>query len=60
MEGVKTWLSSQMADFFDSGIQSLFPDMISASITAVTTLRSSLSMYVCFVYNDFFSHCLFF
>jgi hypothetical protein len=25
MEGVKTWLSSQGADFFDTGIQKLIP-----------------------------------
>jgi hypothetical protein len=25
MEGVKTWLSSQEADFFDTGIQELIP-----------------------------------
>jgi hypothetical protein len=25
MEGVKTWLSSQVADFFDKGIQKLIP-----------------------------------
>jgi hypothetical protein len=25
MEGVKTWLSSMMADFFDTGIQKLIP-----------------------------------
>jgi hypothetical protein len=25
MEGVKTWLSSQVADFFDTGIQKLIP-----------------------------------
>jgi hypothetical protein len=25
MEGVKTWLSSQAADFFDTGIQKLIP-----------------------------------
>jgi polysaccharide deacetylase 2 family uncharacterized protein YibQ len=25
MEGVKTWLSSQAADFFDTGIQKLMP-----------------------------------
>jgi hypothetical protein len=60
MEGVRTWLSSQVADFFDSGIQTLFPDTINASITAVTTLRSSLSMYVFFVYNDFFLIACFF
>jgi transposase len=26
MKGVKTWLSSQAADFFDTGIQNLFLD----------------------------------
>jgi histone-lysine N-methyltransferase SETMAR len=25
MEGIKTWLSSQVADFFDTGIQKLIP-----------------------------------
>jgi hypothetical protein len=25
MEGVKTWLSSQAADFFNTGIQELIP-----------------------------------
>jgi hypothetical protein len=25
MEGVKTWLSSQAADLFDTGVQKLFP-----------------------------------
>jgi hypothetical protein len=25
MEGVKTWLSSMVADFFDTGIQKLIP-----------------------------------
>jgi hypothetical protein len=25
MEGVETWLSSQAADFFDTGIQKLIP-----------------------------------
>jgi hypothetical protein len=54
MEGVKTWLSSQVADFSDIGIQNLFPDTTNASIPAVTTLRSSLSVYVFFVYNKNF------
>jgi hypothetical protein len=54
MEGVKTWLSSQAADFFHTGIQNLFPDITSASIPVVITFRSSLSMYVFFVYNTFF------
>jgi histone-lysine N-methyltransferase SETMAR len=44
IEGVNMWLSSKAADFFETGIQNLFPDMTSASIPAVTTLRSSLSV----------------
>jgi hypothetical protein len=40
MQCVKTWLSSQMADFFDTGMQNLFTGA-SASIPAGTTLRSS-------------------
>jgi hypothetical protein len=40
--------------------KNLFPDTTSASIQAVTTLKSSLNMYLFFVYNNFFSHCLFF
>jgi hypothetical protein len=32
MEVVKTWLSSQAADFFDTGIKNICPDTISASI----------------------------
>jgi hypothetical protein len=59
MEGVKMCLSSQVADFFDRGIQKLIPHMTIALIPAVTTLRSSLCTYVFFVYNTFFSHCLF-
>jgi hypothetical protein len=60
MEGVKTWLSSQVANVFDTGIKNLFPDATSASIPAVTTLRSSSSMYVFFVHNNIFlSHFLF-
>jgi hypothetical protein len=43
MEGVKTWLSSQAADFFHIGIHTLFTDT-SASIPAVTALRVSLIM----------------
>jgi hypothetical protein len=54
MEGAKTWLSSQAADFFDPRIQNLFTDITDASIPVVTTLRSSLSIYVLFVYNNFF------
>jgi hypothetical protein len=52
------WLSSQAADFFDTGIQNLFPYMTSASLLTVTILRISLSMYVFFLYNTFFSSLL--
>jgi hypothetical protein len=51
MEGAKTWLSSQAADFFDTGIKNSW-------VPAVTMLRISWSMYIFFVYN-FFSHYLF-
>ncbi|PNF35875.1 hypothetical protein B7P43_G09442, partial [Cryptotermes secundus] len=32
MEGVKMWLSSQAADFFDIGLQNLLPNTTSASV----------------------------
>jgi hypothetical protein len=48
MEGVKTWLSELVINFFDTGIQNLYLDKISASNPAMNTLRSSLSMYVLF------------
>jgi hypothetical protein len=54
MEGAKTWLSSQVADFLTQAYKNLFPDTTTASILVVTTLRSSLSMYVFFVYNNYF------
>jgi hypothetical protein len=54
MEGVKTWASSQAADFFNIGKPKLIPDMTSGSITVVTMLRSSLSVYIFFVYNELF------
>jgi hypothetical protein len=59
LEGVTTWLHSQAADFFDTGKQKLISHMTSASIPAVTMLRSSLSMYIFFAHIiKFFSHCL--
>jgi hypothetical protein len=54
MEGIKTWLSSQAADFYDTGIQKIIPDATSASIPAVTMLRISLSMQVFFICNNIF------
>jgi hypothetical protein len=43
MEGVKTWLSKQAAEFFDTGIQEFLPNT-SASIPTETPLRISLNM----------------
>jgi hypothetical protein len=57
MEDVKTWQSSQAADFFDIGIQNLYHDTTSALVLAVTVMRSGLSMYIFFIYKTFFSHC---
>jgi hypothetical protein len=51
-EGVKTWLSSRAADFWQA-YKNLFPHMTSASIPTVTTLRSSLSMDIFLVNNKF-------
>jgi hypothetical protein len=60
MEDVKTWLSLEAEDFFDTGMQNLFPSMTSASILVVITLRNSLSTCIFFVYNIFFPpYCLF-
>jgi hypothetical protein len=47
MEGVKPWRSSHEADFFDTGIQKLLPQYDRC-------LSSGLSMYIFFVYNNFF------
>jgi hypothetical protein len=44
-KGVKTWLSSQVEDFFETGIQNIFFNTTSASIPAVTTMRSSICTY---------------
>jgi hypothetical protein len=54
MEGVTAWLRSQVANFLTQAYKILFPDMTSALIPAATTLGSSLSMYLFFVYNIFF------
>jgi hypothetical protein len=53
MVGDKMWLSSQAADFFYTGIQKLIPHMISASIPAVTALRSNLCMYFLYIIKLF-------
>lgn len=53
MESVEKWLNPQATDFIDIGIKILFSD-ISASVSAVTSSKSSLSMYVFLVYNNKF------
>jgi hypothetical protein len=57
MQGVKTWLISLAAGFFNIGIQKLIPRHDSASVPPVTTLRSSLRtrMYILFNIIHFFS-----
>jgi hypothetical protein len=68
---LKNWLGSQCCwklsnhgwahrqqTSFRQAYQNLFPDT-SASIPALITLGSSLSMYIYYVYNKMFSHCLF-
>jgi hypothetical protein len=51
--GWARWQQTSLTQMY----KNLFPDMISASIPAVTMLRSRLSMYVYFVYNYFFPAC---
>jgi hypothetical protein len=58
MEGVKVWLSSQVSSLTQAYIN-LFPEITSLSIQVVTMLRSSLGIYTIFLYNTFFSPCLF-
>jgi hypothetical protein len=61
MESVKMWLSSHRRQTsLTQAYKNLFPDKTTASVPAVTALRSSLSMYVFFVYNKrYCSHCFF-
>jgi hypothetical protein len=49
---LKNWLGSQAIGFFDTGTYKLIRSYDKCLIPAVTTLRSSLSMYF-FVYNNF-------
>jgi hypothetical protein len=55
MLGFKTCLSSQAADFFDTCIQNVFPDITGTSVWVVTALRSSSSVYTFFCIIIFFS-----
>jgi hypothetical protein len=52
MESVKTWLSSKTAHTsLTQAYKNVFPYITSASIQAMTMLRSSLSMYLFFLHN---------
>jgi transposase len=57
MKGIKTWLSSQAATSLTEACKKLFRDT-RASVQALNTLRSSLSMYFLYI-TKFFSCCLF-
>jgi hypothetical protein len=54
MVGVKTWLSSLAADILTQENKNTFP-VTSASIPAMTALRSSLNMYMYFICTNLFS-----
>jgi transposase len=59
MEGVKVWLSSQAADFFDTGIHTHIP-WYAKCLSPSDDYVEKLVKYVhIFVYNNFFSRCLF-
>jgi hypothetical protein len=53
MEGVETWLSSQEADFFHTGIQKLIP-RCDKCLNSGGNYVENLRMYV-FFYNNFLS-----
>jgi hypothetical protein len=56
MEGVETWLSSQAADFFDTGIHKRIPRYKCLSAEG-DCVRSNLITYVFFLYNKIVPHC---
>jgi hypothetical protein len=58
MEGFKTWLAYKRQTSLAQAHKNLFADTTSVSTPAMTTFRSSLNMYVLFVYNNV-SHCLY-
>jgi hypothetical protein len=52
MEGVKTWLSSQAADFFDTGIQKLIPLYDKYLSSGGDYVEKSLKYVRIFIYNN--------
>jgi hypothetical protein len=54
MEGVKTWLSSQAADFFDTGIQKFIPQYDKCLNSGGDHIEKWLKYVHTFVYNIFF------
>jgi hypothetical protein len=60
MEGVKTWLSSMVADFFDMGMQKLIPPY-DKCLNSGGDYVDKYHKYFYFLYLfKFFSHCIFF
>jgi hypothetical protein len=55
---MRSWWKVSKHDWADTGIQNVFLDTTVATVPAVTRLRSSLSIYILFVYNIFSPHCL--
>jgi hypothetical protein len=59
MEGAKTWLSSQAADFFDTGIQELIPQRGKYLTSSGEYIEKWLKYVRIFRIKHFLSHCLF-
>jgi transposase len=59
MECVAAWMSSKEADFLTQEYRNLLPDVTTASVPAMTTMRSSLTMYVFLYIMQFLQYCLF-
>jgi hypothetical protein len=57
MEGVKTWLSSQAADFLDTGIQKLIPWIDKYLNSGGDYVEKYVRIFS--IQQIFFSHCLF-
>jgi hypothetical protein len=55
MVGVKTWLSSQAAGLFDTGIQKLIPQYDKCLNSGDDYIEKQLKYIHIFVYNIFFS-----
>jgi transposase len=59
MEGVKTWLSSQAGNFFDTGTQKRTPRYDRCLNSGSDYVEKYLKYVHSFLYNNSSSHCLF-